>query len=181
MKEKKSIWLLGYVAGSHTLKQLREFREELLLRYAPFYLENGEEQILQDMKDSKDSYYNIIDTNEYDITWKCEVAESGLLDALWQLGEALNTGLRVYLDRISIRQISIELADYYDVNPYEKACEDVYLLVTDCMEEELAASCVNGTKPVRIGCLTQDNARVIINGENIRYLSKVQSSTAAEV
>ena len=95
----------------------------------------------------------------------------GIYGALYRMGEALGTGLKVKLEAIPVRQFCIEMADRYGVSPYLisslgcilAVCEDGMRLA-DQLESNGYQACV-------IGYTTQDNDRCVINGETVTYLS----------
>lgn len=163
---------MGYVAGSSALKCIHESGSELRERYACFYLEDGSDRLENDIRAARSVYKILLDRHDVSILYDIDIGDDGLFSALWTLGEKLNTGLKVYLDKIPIRQISIELAEYFDKNPYELESKGTFLLVAEADEETFSDIQADKLSPVRIGCLTDDRARVIIGKENIRYLNR---------
>lgn len=47
-----------------------------------------------------------------------DVTEGGLFGALWEMAEASGVGLEIDLKKIPIRQETVEICEYFDVNPY---------------------------------------------------------------
>lgn len=53
-----------------------------------------------------------------DIAYVHDVSSGGVYKALFELGEFLNRGLKIENNLIPIRQETIEICDYLDINPY---------------------------------------------------------------
>jgi hydrogenase maturation factor len=60
-----------------------------------------------------------------------DVTEGGLFGALWELGEASGVGLTVDLRKLTLRQETVEICEFYDLNPYQLISSGVMLIVTD--------------------------------------------------
>lgn len=65
-----------------------------------------------------------------------DVTEGGIFGALWELGSKGNLGLIVHQDRIPIRQETVEICEFYDLNPYMLIGSGSLLIVTS-KEESL--------------------------------------------
>lgn len=99
-----------------------------------------------------------------------DVTEGGLFGALWEMAEASGVGLEIDLKKIPIRQETVEICEYFDVNPYGlissgmmlMASADGNALVLALQEAEIPATV--------IGKATEGNDRVIIRDEERRFL-----------
>lgn len=68
---------------------------------------------------------------EYGAT-ECEpIAEGGVFTALWNLSGAYRVGIEFQLLLIPIQQMTIEICERYDLNPYRLYSENCVLLVGD--------------------------------------------------
>ena len=47
-----------------------------------------------------------------------DVTEGGIFGALWEMGEASGVGLSVDIEKIPIRQETVEICDFFDIDPY---------------------------------------------------------------
>ncbi len=102
------------------------------------------------------------------------LAEGGILGALWKAAEQAGAGLEVDLRRIPIRQETVEICEYFDVNPYYLDSTGASLIGTD-QAGALAAALIEGGIPAAvIGRVTAGRKRLIRNGENISYLNRPQ-------
>ncbi|MCR5799626.1 MAG: hypothetical protein K6G69_06070 [Lachnospiraceae bacterium] len=99
-----------------------------------------------------------------------DVAGGGIFTALWELGEKLGMGCRVMLEDIPIRQESIEVCEYFDINPYRLRGDGSMLIVTDDPEgltERLHSENIHAKV---IGQMTNCIDRVVIRGDETRFL-----------
>lgn len=118
-----------------------------------------------------------------------KMEQEAVFPALWQLAEQEKAGLVVELSRIAISSFAIEVTELFDCNPYvnpteklvsskaettePQACQRIYgyLFVTTEPRELLEAAEQDKLSAAIIGELTEDKARLIRNGEILRYLT----------
>ncbi len=103
-----------------------------------------------------------------------DVSEGGIFAALWDLSEAAEVGLRVDFKAIPVRQEGIEICEMYDINPYMLSSTGALLMVTDDGYGLAAKLNEAGIMATVIGQTTDNNDKLIINGEEIRYLDPPQ-------
>lgn len=99
-----------------------------------------------------------------------DCSDGGVFAALWQLAERDNVGLEVDLRTIPVRQETIEVAEFFDINPYKLNSQGSLLIVTDTPKElisELAKEEILGTC---IGRITDGHDKVIVMNEERRFL-----------
>lgn len=102
------------------------------------------------------------------------MGEGGVFCALWEMAERAGTGLDLDLKKIPIRQESVELCEYFDINPYCLYSEGALLIGTDHAELLVASLAAQGIAAAVIGRVTKGRERVIRNGEDCRYLERPQ-------
>ncbi len=96
--------------------------------------------------------------------------EGGIFGGLWQLAAENGVGLVADLKRIPVRQETIEVCEYFDLNPYELLAGGSMLIVT-ANGEGLVHTLEKADVPAAvIGRITQGNDRVIRHGEESRFL-----------
>jgi len=100
------------------------------------------------------------------------VAQGGIFNALWELAERADAGLEVDLRRIPVKQETIEICEYFDLNPYYLYSAGCLLIGTEQAEGLVAALADIGISAAVIGGVTDGNDRVICNGENRRFLDR---------
>ncbi len=109
------------------------------------------------------------------VTSMHDVTEGGIFGALWELGEASGVGLEVDLKKILIKQETIEICEFYDLNPYQLISSGVMLMVTDRANELVDELKKNAIPAALIGRITAGNDRVVVNNEEKRFLSPPKS------
>lgn len=109
------------------------------------------------------------------VTAMHDVTEGGIFGALWEMGEASGVGLIADLKKIPIRQETIEVCELFDINPYLLISSGSMLIGTDhgnLLVEQLAEQ---GIPAAVIGRVTEGNDRIIVNGEEKRFLEPAGS------
>ena len=104
-----------------------------------------------------------------------DVSEGGVFGALWELAESAGVGLEIDLKKIPIRQETIEICEFFDLNPYKLLSGGCLLIATEdgnglVMELEKA-----DIPAVIIGKATDNNDRVLINEDERRFLETTQT------
>jgi len=96
--------------------------------------------------------------------------EGGVFGGLWQLAAENGVGLIADLKRIPVRQETIEVCEYFDLNPYELMAGGSLLILTENGGELVRALETAGVPAAVIGRTTQGNDRIIRHGEESRFL-----------
>lgn len=99
-----------------------------------------------------------------------DVTEGGIFGALWEMAEASHVGLEIDIKKIPIKQETIEICNFFDINPYGLMSSGSMLMAApdgNALVHELSKA---GISAAIIGKFTDSNDRVIINGENRRFL-----------
>lgn len=99
-----------------------------------------------------------------------DVSEGGIFAALWELGEYLNCGMRISLQNILLAQETIEVCEFFDVNPYvlySLGCSIYVVQDGNALVDTLNQA---GIRAAVIGTISDDYDRILDNGEEIRYL-----------
>ncbi len=141
-------------------------REELLLSYLP-------QKILQKVQ----YIYAHIDiervrqiTSDLGATSIYIAGKGGIYGALWEMAKVSEVGIQIDLKSIPIRQETIEICEVFDIDPYMLMSGGALLVGT-----HHGASLVETLRRMDIhshvvGHVTGDNDRVILHGEERRYL-----------
>lgn len=106
-----------------------------------------------------------------------DLSEGGFYAALWRLSKKAQRGLRVDLKSVPVLQETIEIANYFDIDPYRMRSAGGLLAVMDDAERLTARLAESGIYAVRIGELSpdpNDHDKILTNGEEIRYLDLPQ-------
>ena len=101
-----------------------------------------------------------------------DVSRGGIFSALWELAEKGNVGIEVDLKKIPVRQETIEICEVLGVNPYELYGTGALLIVSDKGNQLLHELEKQQIPAAIIGKITKDNGKVILNGEEVRFLDR---------
>ncbi len=99
-----------------------------------------------------------------------DASEGGIFGALWELAECLGVGLEIDLKKLPIRQETIEVCEYFDLNPYELLSGGSLLLATEKGFDLVRALEKEHIPAAVVGKTTENNDRVVINEEERRFL-----------
>lgn len=101
-----------------------------------------------------------------------DVSRGGIFSALWELAERGNVGIEVDLKKIPVRQETIEICEVLGVNPYELYGAGALLIVSDKGNQILYELEKQQIPAAIIGKITDDHGKVILNGEETRFLDR---------
>ena len=101
-----------------------------------------------------------------------QIGSGGILAALWELSEAVGAGFQVAMEQMTICQETVEICEYYRLNPYQMTSAGAVLMVTNEAQQLLHLLEKEGVRAVRLGMIRDGNARVITSGEEVRYLDR---------
>lgn len=99
-----------------------------------------------------------------------DVTEGGLFGALWEMAEASGAGLEIDLKKIPIRQETVEICEYFDVNPYGLISSGMMLMASEDGNALVHALAEANIPATVIGKATEGNDRVIVRDEERRFL-----------
>ncbi len=101
-----------------------------------------------------------------------DVTEGGIYGALWELAEASGVGLEIELKSIPLRQETVEICEYYHLNPYQLISSGCMLMTSSdghYLVRELKKA---GISAAVIGRCVEGKAKKIVNGEETAYLER---------
>lgn len=144
----------------------KEKQEELVKRFSTEYIENAI---------GFDRYLSIIPEAATAIKSGTgamhNVTHGGIFGALWEMAESSGVGLEIDLKRIPVRQETIEICNYFDINPYELMSTGCLLMTSENGYD--LAECLkrDDIEATVIGKTTGNNDRLIINEDEKRFLT----------
>ena len=101
-----------------------------------------------------------------------DLSQGGIFNALWEMADQAGVGLEVDLKKIPVRQETIEICEYFDINPYYLYSAGALLVGTAHGEALVSYLGAQGIPASVIGRVTDGNDRVIRNGSEQRYLDR---------
>ena len=108
------------------------------------------------------------------------LSDGGFMAGLWELSKKTSGGLDTDLKKVPLLQETIEITEYFGINPYIMASEGC--LLAAAADGDRLAECLmeNGIFAVRIGSLNSTKDKIIRNGEEIRHLDRPQTDSLAQ-
>ena len=100
-----------------------------------------------------------------------DVSNGGVFGALWQLLSACNCGAEIPIEAIPVKQEIIEVAEYFDLNPYMMNGQGSLLLVTGNGEQLVGKMKEAGIQAAILGKTTKSADRKILLGDEERFLN----------
>ena len=79
------------------------------------------------------------------------------------------------MPQIALKQETVEICEFYRLNPYLMTSAGSYLILTSEAESVIRELEEAGVCAVRLGVARDGNAKVIRNGEEVRYLDRPAS------
>lgn len=99
-----------------------------------------------------------------------DVAEGGVFGAVWEFCERLNAGVELDLKKIPICQETVEICEYFDVNPYQLKGDGALLFLSHDSTTVIKALAAEGIPAAVIGRVNESNDRILINEDETRFL-----------
>ena len=125
-----------------------------------------------------DQYLSVVPESKiamgHGVTAMHDITEGGVFGALWEMASGAGVGLEVDLKKIPIRQETVEICQYFDLNPYQIMSSGSMMIVTDDGHELVRKLETAGIHAAVVGRTNSSNDRILRNGEDVRYLDKPQ-------
>lgn len=166
-KADKDIVLLKWIGLEGTLRVMREKEEALAERFVPTFLNQ-----IRELESQIFSEKELEMAKEFGVLAMHQITEGGILAALWELTESSNVGMEVDLKKMTIKQETVEVCEHFHLNPYQLTSVGSVLIITDRGEELVETFREAGVEASLLGRTTSENARVILGGEEKRFLDR---------
>lgn len=163
----QDVVLSKWIGLEGTALLARRNRTKLLERYPAYLVEEAE---------GFGRYLSVVPeagiAARFGVSAMHDASEGGILGALWELAEGSGEGLSIDMQKLPLRQETVEVCEHCGANPYEllsggcliMAAEDGPGLVAALGREQIPA--------VLVGKVTGGNDRILINGDEIRYMDR---------
>ena len=99
-----------------------------------------------------------------------DISTGGVFAGVWELTSASGLGVKIELQKIPVWQETIEVSEVFDINPYMLDGTGSLLIVTNNGERLVDVLEEKGINASVIGIITSDKNRVLINGDETRFL-----------
>lgn len=142
-----------------------EKEQELLTKYSATFIEGAKRLI-----DHISVVPEAMIARSLGVTSMHDVTEGGVFGALWEIGAASKVGLEVDLKKILLKQETVEICEFYDLNPYMLISSGCMLIITDKGNQLVDSLKAEGIPAAVIGSIKEGNDRIIINEDERRFL-----------
>lgn len=141
------------LAGTGMIADLK--KEELSRRFPSMFLREAEtcSERLSIEKEAE-----ILNRSD---TFRMALGELGIYGALWETAEKSGTGLEVEIENIPIKQHTIEICEYFDLNPYQLMSTGAMLIASDQGQELVRELQTNGIQAAVIGRTSDSREKLI--------------------
>lgn len=110
-----------------------------------------------------------------------DITEGGVFGALWEMASAAQVGLEIDLKKIPIRQETVEICEFFQVNPYLIMSSGSMMIAAADGPGLVRALKGAGIEAAVIGRTTTGNDRILRNGEEVSYLNRPQTDELYKV
>ena len=166
-KPDQDIVLLKWIGLEGTFRIMREREQALSKRFVPTFLNQ-----IKNLEPQLFSEKELAIAKEFGVSAMHQITSGGILAALWEIAESSNVGMEVDLKKMTIKQETVEVCEFCHLNPYQLTSTGSVLIFTDHGEELVARLAEEGAMAVVLGKTTVDTARVILGGEEKRFLAR---------
>lgn len=143
----------------------KDHEEELLTRLP---------QGLIDTAKDFDQYLSVLPESrvavEHGVAAMHDITEGGIFGALWEMGEASGVGIDVDLKAIPVKQETIEVCEFFGINPYELISSGSMLIATNDGNGLVRKLADAGVAAAIIGKSNSSNDKRVISGDEVRFL-----------
>jgi len=99
-----------------------------------------------------------------------DVTEGGIFGALWEMAQASGVGLEIDLKKIPVKQETIEICEFFGINPYELISSGCMLMAAEDGNQLVHELKKAGITCTVIGKATNSNDRILMNEDEQRFL-----------
>lgn len=171
------IFVKGYVGNLGTRILIEKKYDDLSKRFSKEYLNDLTNVLDKYLKDGEMPSLNLSNKDFFDTNYidKEKIGKGGILASLWKICERNKWGLKYSLRKIPILQGTIEIANYFDINPYRLLTDNAFIIACEFVGADIIRPQYRGEvyEPFsEIGDITNEKKRVRIDGESEAFLTK---------
>lgn len=168
--------MTGYIGLEGTALLLAKYYDILKKTYSTDYLDSINSYNHLSIKEEAEAIFEYSEERKrlcgdmFVVPLMHDISEGGITSALWELAEYLSCGLEIDIEKIRLKQLTIEICEFLDISPYIlKTCGSL-LIVVDKADELLLYLHGHGIHAVDIGKTTDKKERIYINKDEVRYI-----------
>lgn len=174
------IFVLNSIAFDAEKYLMNNKKRELEQKFPPFFMHLTELSVTDGERAAERIRENLKAIGASAV-YCAEMSEGGILNALWYMAETCETGFEIRLRSIPIDQQTVEILEFFDINPYYARSRGTWIaLCEDPVKLERILSAAEIPYEI-IGHANDLKARTILNGESVRYLDRPQREELEKV
>ena len=170
IKAEQDIVVSKWIGLEGTARLANRYREQLSARYPVRMIDEAA---------AYDRYLSVIPEAatavKSGVCGMHDVSRGGIFGALWELAQRAGVGLEIDLKKIPVKQETIEICEFFELNPYELLSGGCLLMTTDNGQALADALMREGIPAAVIGRTTAGKDRVIYNDGEKRYLDRAKT------
>jgi hydrogenase maturation factor len=121
------------------------------------------------------NYISVVDeaiiARDHGATSMHDVTEGGVFGALWEMAACSNVGIEVILEKIPVKQETIEICEYYEINPYKLISSGCMLITTYNGQQLVDKLTQKGISSSVIGKVVMGKNKIVIQSDTRRSLT----------
>ena len=160
--------MAGYAGGYGAARLTFAYREELEKHFNPVFLSSILEA--EYTGEALSAVPAITAAAQAGVRSMYACGEGGIYTAVWELAETAGLGARIQLKAVPLQQETVEVCDYFNITPYQLIATGAVLMTATHGQKVLDRLAAAGIPAVIIGHLTDDNDRVVVNEDEVRFL-----------
>lgn len=166
----QDVVMTKYLGMEGTVVLAEEHEEELLTRLPKTLVDHAAalEQSLSVIPEAATAVKS-------NVSYMHDASEGGIFGALWEFAESAGVGLKIDLKSMPVKQETIEICEFFGLNPYNLLSGGSLLMAADNGYDLVKELENAGIKAAVIGKITDNNDRIIMNDGEERYLEMPQS------
>lgn len=165
IKANQDIVVSKWIGLEGTARLAKEHKEELCSRYPVRMIEEAA---------AYDKYLSVIPeaatAMKSGVCGMHDVSRGGIFGALWEMASGAGVGLEIDLKKLPVKQETIEICEFFELNPYELLSGGCLIMVTEDGNGLVTALAREEIPAVIVGRTTDSNDRILYNEEEKRYL-----------
>lgn len=165
IKANQDIVVSKWIGLEGTARLAKEHKEELCSRYPVRMIEEAA---------AYDKYLSVIPeaatAMKSGVCGMHDVSRGGIFGALWEMASGAGVGLEIDLKKLPVKQETIEICEFFELNPYELLSGGCLIMVTEDGNGLVTALAREEIPAVIVGRTTDSNDRILYNEDEKRYL-----------
>ena len=176
IKANQDIVVSKWIGLEGTARLAKEHKEELCSKYPVRMIEEAA---------AYDKYLSVIPeaatAMKSGVCGMHDVSRGGIFGALWEMASGAGVGLEVDLKKLPIKQETVEICEFFELNPYELLSGGCLIMVTEDGNGLVSALAREEIPAVIVGRTTDSNDRILYNEDEKRYLDMPKTDQIYDV